>query len=200
METTFATRDQAGAYRDRTLTAVFEREDEAERAIAALRAAGFADARIRLASGTGGEEAVATAPESFWEKLTDFFMPKEDEDLYAESLRRGLHLLTVTGIPVEGESLAISILDAEGAVDLEGHANAWRADGWSRETADYAPGGTAGMTGADSVPVTEELGHEPGGTAGMTGYSEPEETAREDRRTAQRDQALVGARVRAYDW
>ena len=30
METTFATRDQAGAYRDRTLTAVFEREDEAE--------------------------------------------------------------------------------------------------------------------------------------------------------------------------
>ena len=64
METTFATRDQAGAYRDRTLTAVFEREDEAERAIAALKAAGFTDARIRLASGTGGDEAATAAPES----------------------------------------------------------------------------------------------------------------------------------------
>ncbi len=200
METTFATRDIAEAYRDRTLTAVFEREDEAERAIAALRAAGFADARIRLASGTGGEEAVATAPESFGEKLTDFFMPKEDEDLYAESLRRGLHLLTVTGIPVEGESLAISILDAEGAVDLEGHAHAWRADGWSTGAADYAPGGTAGMTGTETEPVTEDVGHEPGGTAGMTGYTEPEEAARESRRAAQRDTGLVGARVRAYDW
>lgn len=203
METTFATRDMGDAYRDRTLTAVFEREDEAERAIAALRAAGFADARIRLASGTGGNDGAA-APESFWEKLTDFFMPKEDEDLYAESLRRGLHLLTVTGVPVEGESLAISILDAEGAVDLEGHAHAWRADGWSAEAADYAPGGTAGMTGAESEPVTEEVGHEPGGTAGMTGYTEPEQAApdagRGDRRTAQRDQGLVGARVRAYDW
>lgn len=107
----------------------------------------------------------------------------------------------MTGIPIEKESLAISILDAEGAVDLEGHANAWRADGWSTESAEYAPGGTAGMTGADTAPVTEEVGHEPGGTAGMTGYAEPEEAAREERRrTAQRDQGLVGARVRAYDW
>lgn len=200
METTFATRDMTAVYRDRTLTAVFEREDEAERAIAALRAAGFGDARIRLASGGKSQEGTP-GPESFWERLTDFFMPKEDEDLYAESLRRGLHLLTVTGIPVEGESLAISILDAEGAVDLEGHAHAWRADdGPVSESVDYAPGGTAGMTGTESEPVTSEVGHEPGGTAGMTGYADPEAPLRQGRRPAQRDTRLVGARVRAYDW
>ena len=99
---------------DRTITAVFDFEAEAQRAQDALAAQGFARSSMRLHR----QEASATADKGFWESLADLFVPEDDRHGYAEAARRGGTVLTLS-VPSDRFEAAADILEANGAVDLD---------------------------------------------------------------------------------
>lgn len=111
---------------DRTITAVFDFEAEAQRAQDALAAQGFSRSSMRLHR----QEASATADKGFWESLAELFVPEDDRHGYAEAARRGGTVLTLS-VPAERFEAAADILEANGAVDLDEREAAWRAEGWS---------------------------------------------------------------------
>lgn len=122
----------------RSLSAMFDTRAEADRAVAALEAAGIADVVL-----TGGDNPgygatvrdvrgdMTEREKGFFEQLGDFFFPDEDRYAYAEGLERGGYLVTIDNIPEDRYAQALDILDDEGAVDLDAREDEWRAEGWS---------------------------------------------------------------------
>jgi hypothetical protein len=80
-----------------------------------------------------GHQSSETEPDAkgFWEKLEQFFLPDTDRHEYAEGLRRGGYLVTVSGLTVEQQLAAADILDHDGTVDIGERSTAWRSEGWS---------------------------------------------------------------------
>jgi uncharacterized protein (TIGR02271 family) len=144
------------SYSSRTLTAFFDDRASADAAVARLRQLGIADASVRV---TGGDEYVGRDyrdDKGFWESVSDFFFPPEDKAAYAEGLRRGGYLVTVTGLSEDVYAQAVDVLDAEGAVDLDERATSWREEGWEGETVATTAGLTeaGGAYGGDAIPDT----------------------------------------------
>lgn len=122
----------------RTLSAMFDTRAEADRAVAALSAAGIADVVL-----TGGENEgygtverdvavdTRTHERGFFESIGDFFFPEEDRYAYAEGLTRGGYLVTVSNLDAAQYDTALDILDDEGAVDLDAREAEWRSEGWT---------------------------------------------------------------------
>lgn len=122
----------------RTLSAMFDTRAEADRAVAALSAAGIADVVL-----TGGDNPgygsvprdLSVDPRShekgFFESIGDFFFPEEDRYAYAEGLTRGGYLVTVSNLDAAQYDAALDILDDEGAVDLDAREAEWRSEGWT---------------------------------------------------------------------
>lgn len=118
----------------RTLSAMFDTRAEADRAVAALSAAGIADAVL-----TGGENPgygsvsrdTRDTDKGFFESIGDFFFPEEDRYAYAEGLSRGGYLVTVSNLSDSQYQTALDILDDEGAVDLDQREAEWRSEGWT---------------------------------------------------------------------
>src|SRR5947208_1432089 len=88
---------------ERTVTAFFDTREEASAAVEQLAAAGIPRDDIRLLAGDSTTAAGARVEDDrdyessgFWEGLKDLFMPDEDRYSYAEGLRRGGHMVTVT--------------------------------------------------------------------------------------------------------
>jgi uncharacterized protein (TIGR02271 family) len=197
-------------YSNRTLTAFFDDRASADAAVARLRQLGIADASVRV---TGGDEYVGRDYEDkgFWESLSDFFFPSEDRAAYAEGLRRGGYLVTVTGLSADVYDQAVDILDAEGSVDLDERATSWREEGWASETAASTAGLTeaGGAYGGDAVPIAsrdERFGAERGletraedyrGTAAER-IDEAIPVVEERLRVGKRDVNLGRVRVRSY--
>lgn len=137
---------------NRSLSALFDTRAEADRAVAALEAAGIADVVL-----TGGDNQgygtvvrdvkgdLSTREKGFFEQLGDFFFPDEDRYTYAEGLDRGGFLVTVDNIPADKYERALDILDDEGAVDLDAREAEWRNEGWNNEPVP----GTAAFTARD---------------------------------------------------
>ncbi|PZO65307.1 MAG: hypothetical protein DI498_09735 [Paracoccus denitrificans] len=129
---------EASANGARSLSAMFDTRAEADRAVAALEAAGIADVVL-----TGGENEgygsvsrdvqpdTRDADRGFFASLGDFFFPEEDRYAYAEGLNRGGYLVTVSNLQAGQYDAALDILDDEGAVDLEARETEWRSEGWS---------------------------------------------------------------------
>jgi uncharacterized protein (TIGR02271 family) len=141
----------------RTVTALFDSRADAEEAIAALSRAGISRNNIRLTPGQPGDTSRATgAPrheeKGFWETLQDLFLPEEDRHTYAEGLRRGGYLVTVSQVSAADYPRVLDILDKEGTVNLDERAATWRAEGWRG----YDAGDRERRTGAESIPVVEE--------------------------------------------
>ena len=116
----------------KTLTAFFDTLDHAETAVDAVKAAGVEIKDIQLVEGGADESELPTQPyhkESFWEALKHLFIPDEDRHTYAEGLRRGGYLVTVTCTDANAETIS-EILNREGTVNLEERAVGWRAVGW----------------------------------------------------------------------
>jgi len=141
-----------GTGAQRTITAFFESRQDAEEAVQRLHAEGFSRDSVRLVEGHQGGSTTQGATNSdesfgFWEGLKDLFLPDEDRSTYAEGLRRGGYLVTVTTRDANYER-ALDILDDEGTVDIDERASAWRSEGWTG----YAGGGggpsSMGSTGA----------------------------------------------------
>ena len=155
-----------------TITAFFDERSEAEHAVSRLVDAGVARDSVKIVAG-GNDETVATGStehKGFWESLGDFFFSDDDRNVYAEGIRRGGYLVTVTGHSATQHDSVLDILDDEGSIDLDNRVEAWEAEGWSRSTsagttstAGY--GATRSATGTSStleadgeevIPVVEE--------------------------------------------
>jgi uncharacterized protein (TIGR02271 family) len=144
--------------RQRTITAFFERREDAEEAMQALRDEGFADRDIRLVPGaerdTSGAQTQRTESRGFWESLSDLFLPDEDRYSYAEGLSRGGYLVTVNATD-DSYDTALDVLDREGTIDMDSREQEWRSSGWSgydkstaaAPTSALATGSLTGSTG-----------------------------------------------------
>jgi uncharacterized protein (TIGR02271 family) len=164
----------------RTVTAFFDNKDTASEAVEELVKAGFPRATVRLISGAGkpSSSGQPQAEKGFWEALKDFFLPDEDRYTYAEGLRRGGYLLTVTTNEPDYHR-ALNILDREGAVDIDQRAQAWRKEGWKDWSAE-----SAGRMPATSSPTT----------APSTGTTRAATSEREEVVPVIEEQLMVGKR------
>ncbi|KQR72999.1 YsnF/AvaK domain-containing protein [Rhizobium sp. Leaf341] len=153
-----------------TITAFFDDRSEADRAVSRLVEAGISRDAIRvIADSTEGTGSAGHEHKGFWASLADMFMPDDDRNVYAEGIRRGGYLVTVSGYPFDLHDTALDILDDEGSVDLDERAKAWESEGWSRSesndvfassTYDRSSGSARSETldanGEDVIPVVEE--------------------------------------------
>ena len=140
---------------------------EAERAVERLVSAGIPRADVRVIDGQNeGANRVETGTNDrggFWDALADLFMPDEDRYTYAEGLRRGGYLVSVTA-SAEHYDQALDILDDEGTIDIGEREQSWRSEGWGGYTGDSSEFGSAtarsdlsGTSGTEEViPVAEE--------------------------------------------
>lgn len=138
-----------------TVTAFFDSKADAERASERIRELGVSSADIRLVSGDGLSEGGRMTGErkGFLDSLADFFMPDEDRHAYAEGLRRGGYLLTVTTADTVHERV-LDILDDDGTVDMDEREASWRSEGWSGYASDTAGSGQ-GSYGQASANAAE---------------------------------------------
>ncbi len=162
----------------RTITAFFDNRSDADEAVSRLHSAGISRDSVRLVPGQERDRQGGANQDNFrksqegdeglgfWEALKDLFMPDEDRHVYAEGLRRGGYLVTVTTSDANYER-AMDILDDEGTIDIDERERSWRAEGWSG----YRPG-TTGSTasGSTAASTTTGLGTG-GGTAGRAGLA-----------------------------
>ncbi|MGG5811302.1 YsnF/AvaK domain-containing protein [Falsiroseomonas sp. CW058] len=117
----------------RTVTAMFDSQAEADRAVEALRGLGITDVRVHAAqSGSGHGGTVATAPEDrgILAAIADLFVPDDDRAAYGEGLRRGARLVTAQ-VDEARLDRAMDALEAAGAVDLDAREASWRQEGWT---------------------------------------------------------------------
>jgi ferritin-like metal-binding protein YciE len=164
-----------------TVTAFFDDETDASKAIDRIVEAGISRDKVRLVPGGGSSEAAVVDAEDkgLWHTLGSFFFPDEDREVYAEGLRRGGFLVTVTGLNSDESDVAVDILDDDGTIDINERADAWRAEGWSGQS-DRAAGNTAdysassydrtdgSLVGGNSEDTFQTL-RTPGEAAGQAG-------------------------------
>jgi uncharacterized protein (TIGR02271 family) len=197
------------SYSTRTLTAFFDDRASAEAAVVQLRELGITDASIRV---TGGDEYVGRdyhEDKGLWESIGELFFPSEDRAAYAEGIRRGGYLVTLTHVSPNVYDQAVEILDAEGSVDLDERASSWREEGWSSDPGASGAGGFssvgAGVGGAASAAASRDEafvgGTKPEGGFGSEAFGRDEETipvVEEQLRVGKRDVNLGRVRVRSY--
>jgi uncharacterized protein (TIGR02271 family) len=187
----------SGSAARRTVTAFFDSRSDADEAISRLYSEGVSRDSIRLVPGyerdsdasgspSGGaspNSALGDASVGFFESLRDLFLPDEDRHTYAEGLRRGGFLVTVSASDAEYEKV-LDILDDEGTIDIDERADSWRAEGWSgTATSDALSGSTANLptgstTGAQTRSTTSAIG------------STAASSASRDRATGERDEVI----------
>ncbi len=152
-----------GATGQTSVSALFDNQDDAHRAVDRLLEAGVDMKRIRMdAGGTDTTTAHADQGKGFWDSLGDLFMPDEDRYSYAEGLSRGGQLLTVSGLNSAEYDAVLDILDDEGTVNLDEREASWRSEGWGGyEASTYAAErttatGHSATPSGESIPVVEE--------------------------------------------
>ncbi len=184
----------SGTGQQRTITAFFDNREDANEAVQRLHSEGFSRESVRLVEGSERSRTGTTAegdvnPDNFrdtynanegfgfWESLKDLFLPDEDRSTYAEGLRRGGYLVTVTTRDANYDR-ALDILDDEGTIDIDERASSWRSEGWtgysdpdrSRSSTVGSTAATAGMTAAaGSAGMTTPSGLGAAGTPGTAG-------------------------------
>ena len=195
------------SYGTRTLTAFFDSRADAQDAAGRLRTLGIADGSIRIV----GDESRSTTTtyersdedKGFWESLGDLFLPDDDRATYAEGLRRGGTLLTVSDIPAGLYDETLDILDDEGSVDVDTRSESWRSEGWSGEGYGTASTGVSDTTlAAGSAGVTGSSAYAANTTSSesLTGGRDEEviPVVEEQLRVGKRDVNLGRVRVRSY--
>jgi uncharacterized protein (TIGR02271 family) len=183
-----------GQQYQRTITAFFDKEDEANRAISRLTSAGIPRSNISMVAGRAQSVPARKDEElGFWESLKDFFMPEEDRATYAEGLRRGGYLVGVRTDSAHYEK-AIDILDDEGTIDLDQRSAAWRNEGWTGYTGREAE---MGLSGPNSTSKTRAPSAQTT-SARTAGREEVIPVAEEQVRIGKRDVSHGRVRVRSY--
>jgi len=150
------------AYR-RTVTALFDKREDALKAIEELVRAGIPRTTVRMtpdkdATGSGSTTAYDASRDEkgFWATLADFFMPDDDRYTYAEAMNRGSILVTVT---VDGARAdrAEDILEQHGTVNLAEREESWRKAGWSGYAGTASTGAAATGASATTPSSTRKL-------------------------------------------
>ena len=152
----------------RNLTAFFDEREDAERAMTELRTLGVSEAHMRLTGGEdyAGRDPAAYREKGFWESIADFFFPDEDRVTYAEGLRRGGYLLTLSNVPVDLHDQALDILEEHGSVDLDERSAEWRSEGWSEDEGQTA--GRAAAAGMGAAATGAAFAADYGATSSRT--------------------------------
>ena len=117
----------------RTITAVYDTQAEAERAVEALAAQGVPRSDLRIhrdASETASATSADNQDKGFWASLADLFVPDDDRHTYAEALRRGSVMVTARVDDAHYEAAA-DLMETHGAVDLDERETGWRSEGWT---------------------------------------------------------------------
>jgi uncharacterized protein (TIGR02271 family) len=195
-----------GTTSNRTITAFFDRREDAEEAVSRLVTAGISSDRIRLvpgqdkSAGTGTSSSYSAENEGgFWDALKDLFLPDEDRHTYAEGLRRGGYLVTVMAGTSEYDT-ALDILDDEGTIDVSERESAWRSEGWTGYEGRSGRSSAAYGSSASGLGATQ-TGLGTAGYSARTGTSGTEEVipvVDEELRVGKRDVSHGRVRVRSY--
>ncbi len=146
-----------------TIVAYFDSRSEAEIAQAALAAEGINAGSIQLLPAEGSTYARGASETSydhrrdeggFWASLGDSVLPDEDRYTYAEGMSRGGVTLTVTTDETHYDRVA-SLLERNGAVDLDAREAEWRQSGWTGFAA-ARTAGTETVANDGTIQVVEE--------------------------------------------
>jgi len=191
---------------NRTLSAFFDTEGEASRAVDRLVQAGLSRNDVRLVPGNEGGSTASVQERSehhsgFFGALSDLFFPDEDRYAYAEGLSRGGYLVVVNNLSSSLHDTALDILDDEGSIDLDEREASWRSEGWSGYSADQTSSlggagtagttlGTSGMAIGDTGIADDTISAT--GNIGSTGsYGETSGFAASDRTLTQGDDEVI---------
>ncbi|MDB5473623.1 MAG: hypothetical protein JWP99_926 [Devosia sp.] len=193
---------QISATPSRTLSAIFDNQREAQRAVDRLIDAGIPTSSVRLMPGNESDTPVTQRSEQhqgFFASLADFFMPDEDRYSYAEGLSRGGYLVVVSDLEQAHYERAVDILDDEGSIDLDEREQSWRSEGWGGYQANA---GTEGYTGTEGYGEgTAALGSRDFGATDRLGERDDDEVipvVDESLVVGKRDVNLGRVRVRSY--
>ena len=138
-----------------TLVAQFDNRADAETAVNALLAAGLSRDDLHLhADGSTSGKLVGDQHKGFWDKISDFFMPDDERDVYDEGVRRGGATLVVSADDTRVDQAA-DILERHGAVDMDERESTWRNEGWAPAAAATAPVATATAPAVAPAPAPE---------------------------------------------
>ncbi|MEO7026622.1 MAG: hypothetical protein ABI056_03620 [Caulobacteraceae bacterium] len=141
---------------NRTVAALYENRDVAERVAAALKAEGLGnEVEIRDAE----HEDAKRHPHGLGGWLSDLFGGHDDHHIYTEGLRRG-QVLVVAKVDALNETRAASTMDAA-AVNLGAVQSKWQGEGWASGTAS-AERHARSHTGQDRISTFQ------GATAGRS--------------------------------
>ena len=198
-----------GSSSRRMITAFFDSRTDAEEAVSRLHAAGIPRDGIRLTpsseedTGTAATQSFPEASAGLWDSLRDLFLPDEDRHTYAEGLRRGGFLVSVSASDADYERV-IDILDDEGTIDIDERAESWRSEGWSASSAAGSLSGGTTDTTSRTTGMTAGSGSALG-TASMNASSERVSTgdevipvAEEHLSVGKRDVSHGRVRIRSY--
>jgi uncharacterized protein (TIGR02271 family) len=198
-----------GSSSRRMITAFFDSRTDAEEAVSRLHAAGISRDGIRLTpsseedAGTAATQSFPEASAGLWDSLRDLFLPDEDRHTYAEGLRRGGFLVSVSASDADYERV-IDILDDEGTIDIDERAESWRSEGWSASSAAGSLSGGTTDTTSRTTGMTAGSGSALG-TASMNASSERVSTgdevipvAEEHLSVGKRDVSHGRVRIRSY--
>ncbi len=148
----------------RTIAALFDTEDQAKRAVDALKDEGVDNGNIDLTRNTDSATLEASPDrdpdrdQGFWHSIKSFFGGDHDDaHLYGEGVRRGRSLVTVHTSDAEADRI-VDILDKYDPVDLDEDEKSWRAEGWSGrfDNADTTYAGSVAGRNEEVIPVVEE--------------------------------------------
>jgi len=179
----------------RTIAAFFDNRSAAERALEKLVARGVPRDQIKFMP---GNESTSTARQEdehkgFWEALGDFFLPDEDRYTYAEGLRRGGYLVSVTVDDAMYET-ALDVLDDEGTIDMDEREASWRGEGWGGYRSAAAGGAGTSVDTGYRASTAEARGASTVAKEGETVVPIVEEQLR----VGKRDTSRGRVRVRSY--
>ncbi|MBJ3783087.1 YsnF/AvaK domain-containing protein [Devosia sediminis] len=138
----------------RTLSALFDSQSEANRAVDRLVDAGIHRDSVRIVPGNESDAAVENRAEQhqgFFAALSDFFFPDEDRYSYAEGLSRGGYLVVVDNLAASQHDVAVDILDDEGSIDLDQREESWRSEGWAGYSSESVSGYGSSSTRSSSL-------------------------------------------------
>ena len=181
----------------RVITAYYENQASAQKAVDLLKREGIPANDITLVAGNSETNVTAAGDKGFWAELKDMFLPDEDRHAYAEGLRRGGYVLSVRADDAHYER-ALDLLDADGSVDIAERETAWRGEGWTG----YQPavGGAAmATTAAAPTPRSPPVGGTAATAATLaSGQDETIPVYEENLSVGKRDVSHGRVRLRSY--
>jgi uncharacterized protein (TIGR02271 family) len=153
-----------------TLVAVFDNRNDAQKAMDELLAAGFARGDLRLSEGDpAGAASAAAEPDddSIFGGIRHFFTRvfgtdrSEASQIYAEAVKRGHYVLTLTAEQERDVERAADIVETFGPIDIDETHQQWRAAAMPQDGA-----GARQQSGAMSQQYAADPSSGQGGVSG----------------------------------